>query len=243
MSLIPLDAYLKNAKSILFNSEMANATSKDTKTCTRRIATIREVSEPYNVVPCDEINLKLVKFHDNGIVDFSYGTINQNSARAKAKYLKGDILYVRETFLFGKIESGFEAEYGVPDTEYVIYNDTDGAPIYRADHLNYDISSLDKDEIPKWTPSIHMPKKEARIFLRVVGVRVERLKDITQDGIKAEGFNKDLSTCAIDGYSQETVARHVLFAWWINLWDSTSKSGYLWSDNPFVFVYAFERIK
>lgn len=36
----------------------------------------------------------------------------------------------------------------------------------------------------KWHPSIHMPKEAARIWLRVMDVRVERLQDITIDEIR-----------------------------------------------------------
>jgi hypothetical protein len=31
--------------------------------------------------------------------------------------------------------------------------------------------------------------------------------------------------------------------WWINLWNSTAPKGYKWEDNPYVFVYEFERVK
>ena len=37
-------------------------------------------------------------------------------------------------------------------------------------------------------PSIHMPFEFARLFLRVKGVRVERLQDIDNDGVAAEGL-------------------------------------------------------
>ncbi len=40
----------------------------------------------------------------------------------------------------------------------------------------------------KWLPSIHMPREAARIFLRVMGVRVEQLYAITGKQARAEGF-------------------------------------------------------
>jgi len=30
---------------------------------------------------------------------------------------------------------------------------------------------------------------------------------------------------------------------WITLWNSTSKDGYKWDINPYVFVYEFEQVK
>jgi len=48
----------------------------------------------------------------------------------------------------------------------------------------------------KWNPSIHMPKKACRIFLKVTEVRVERLKDITVWSAEAEGVEMRL----VDGF-------------------------------------------
>ena len=31
--------------------------------------------------------------------------------------------------------------------------------------------------------------------------------------------------------------------WWISLWNSTAPKGYKWEDNPYVFVYEFERVE
>lgn len=86
--------------------------------------------------------------------------------------------------------------------------------IYKADYkeINY-----------KWKPSIHMPKEYARIFLKVANVRVERLQDM------------DLK--------QETGSNNIIeHKKYHDLWNSTAKDGYRWEDNPYVFVYEFERI-
>ncbi len=77
----------------------------------------------------------------------------------------GDVLYVRETWCKGSLNGGAEQYF------------------YRAD---------DNDFHCKWRPSIHMPKEAARIFLRVTGVRVERLQDVTVEGILEEGIDTKL---------------------------------------------------
>lgn len=70
-----------------------------------------------------------------------------------------------------------------------------------------------------------MPKEAARLFLRVTGVRVERLQDIDDDGVVAEGLKIG------DDFDV--------------LWDSTIKKDdlplYGWDANPWVWVIEFER--
>ena len=73
-----------------------------------------------------------------------------------------------------------------------------------------------------------MPKKYARIFLKVTNVRVERLQDIDYGDIIDEGWDYGINIRALE--------------WWKKLWNSTTKDGYKWEDNPYVFVYEFERI-
>lgn len=77
-----------------------------------------------------------------------------------------------------------------------------------------------------WRPSIHMPKKAARLFLRVKDVRVERLWDITYDKAIAEGAKSENN-----------------FIW---IWNNTIKKAdiplYGWAANPWVWVIEFERI-
>lgn len=94
---------------------------------------------------------------------------------------------------------------------------------------------------PKWRPSIHMPREAARLFLRVTGVRVERLKDIDGHGILKEGIDNGKSNPAM-GTRWENM-QSMAFA---ELWDNTVKpedrATYGWEANPWVWVIEFERI-
>ena len=129
---------------------------------------------------------------------------------------QGDILYVRETWCKGSWVNEKERYY------------------YKAD---------DNDFLCTWHPSIHMPKEAARIWLKVTGVRAERLLDITLEDIKKEGIWDDYKT-----YSEEylenlrKVAYPKVFS---KLWDSTIKKSdldrYGWNANPWVWVIEFER--
>ena len=139
----------------------------------------------------------------------------------KPPYQPGDILYVRETWK--KAPNGY---------------------YYYENWQRDDIA-----DVTKWKPSIHMPKKAARIWLKVTNVRVERLQEITPKDAENEGvgnlFYEDI------GYSEKNYGTEVdpeygiakeQFAW---LWESTIKKSdldrYGWDANPWVWVIEFER--
>lgn len=123
-------------------------------------------------------------------------------------YQPGDILYVRETWK--KAPNGY---------------------YYYEDWQRNDIA-----DVTKWKPSIHMPKEAARIWLKVTDVRVERLQEITIDGIRNEG----ISSMAVHAGDMEIALKE-----WKNLWNSTIKKtdldSYGWEANPWVWVIEFER--
>lgn len=127
----------------------------------------------------------------------------------QAPYKPGDILYVRETWCKGS--------YGNEKEKYY----------YKADDNNFFCT---------WHPSIHMPKKAARIFLKVTDVRVERLQEIDIEGIRNEG----LSSAAVHCGDMEIALKE-----WEILWNSTIKKSdldrYGWDANPYVWVVEFER--
>lgn len=126
----------------------------------------------------------------------------------------GDILYVRETWC-----SAYDGEKF----------------FYLADKLtNREERSLLNYDDAKWHQSIHMPKEAARIWLKVIDVRIEQLQDITETQAQAEGCNSGLLTgpCTARGQFEK-------------LWNSTIKKSdidrYGWSANPWVWIIEFER--
>lgn len=131
-------------------------------------------------------------------------------------YQPGDIIYIRETWgTYSK--NWWEADYFM----------------YRADYPNgattYTYSDGIVCDLPKWCPSIHMPKEAARIWLKVTDVRAERLQGMTDDDAEAEGCFDYTSTAL--GFP--------------DVWDSTIKKSdldrYSWQANPWVWVIEFER--
>lgn len=85
-----------------------------------------------------------------------------------------------------------------------------------------------------------MPKEAARIWLKVMDVRVERLQDITGLNVQKEGIWVEPNEFAskFDFISE-------LFLLFQRLWDSTVKKSdlncYGWHANPWVWVIEFER--
>ena len=145
----------------------------------------------------------------------------------KAPYQPGDTLYVRETWK--KAPNGY---------------------YYYEDWQRGDIADL-----TKWKPSIHMPKEAARIWLKVMNVRVERLQEMKPVDVIKEGAYPDCwdclniygesgSQCCYGTEEQCSQCDEVMMEW-EKLWTSTIKKSdldsYGWSANPWVWVIEFER--
>lgn len=81
-------------------------------------------------------------------------------------------------------------------------------------------------------------KSLAEIWLEITGIRVERLQEITFDGILAEGIN--LTIPSHHFHSARDELDYALAQFRI-LWDSlNAKRGYSWESNSFVWVIEFK---
>ena len=167
-----------------------------------------------------------------GMCGLGPGLFDRNTGlRVKEPYYRlGDIRYVRETW------NGDSCDHY----------------IYRADGGNAKTAGYSQE--PKWRPSIHMPKKAARIWLKVTDVRVERLQDISvpdmiKEGVRAFGCEPCLELnerckpqTSEDGFCGAEDQAEDMFS---DLWDSTTKkfdlAKYGWDANPWVWVIEFER--
>ncbi|ENA1176216.1 hypothetical protein ABFT07_004614, partial [Klebsiella pneumoniae] len=82
-----------------------------------------------------------------------------------------------------------------------------------------------------WRPSIHMPRWASRILLEITGVRVERLKSISDRDALREGCS------TADMKSGDCVA-DVFARLWASIYGDES-----WNSNPWVWVIEFKRIE
>lgn len=221
-------------KPILFNTPMTQATQENRKTETRR--------DPFQVLDGYEYQgLYWVEQPKGKRLCAVFHHADGTDINIPARYCPGDILWVRETW-------------------WKNYGHKYGTYFYRADGEEIDIPLITggtrkhgKADGLKWHPSIHMPKEAARLFLRVTGVRVERLLDITEEQAVMEGiflyspdfiptYHYDKSKCNMPGSGWNTARE--CFLW--GVWNGTIKPAdlplYGWEANPWVWVIEFERI-
>jgi hypothetical protein len=96
-----------------------------------------------------------------------------------------------------------------------------------------------------WKPSIHMPKYACRIFLQITNVRVERLKDISEEDAIAEGIEKQFSHLFQEwrykDYAKVKDDWRSPISSFQSLW--ASLNGFdSWDENPWVWVIEFKRV-
>lgn len=135
----------------------------------------------------------------------------------------GDHLYVRETWRLG--EAG----------DCACYEPCGKCPVGKILFLA-DFPS--PPEGWKWKPSIHMEKEYSRIILEIVDVRIERLKDISEEDAKAEGVSATLNP--LD--SVKLGATGTYKEGFFQVWQAINGVGSC-EANPWVWVISYKRVK
>lgn len=206
---------IKN-KPIIFNGDMVRALLDGHKTQTRRLCKLQP--------------------HTNGELTWwpdGKGTNTGTRGGAPGCYLDlcpfgkpGDLIWVRETF----------CPIYPQDQHY-----NGGRPIeydFKATYQHGDRMGDLIGERKRWTPSIHMPRWASRFTLKITGVRVERLQDISEEDAVAEGAERGMlktmgGELILSGGSHR--------CGFINLWQSIYGPR-SWLQNPWVWVIEFEPI-
>lgn len=89
-----------------------------------------------------------------------------------------------------------------------------------------------------WQSPYFIPKEAARIWLEVMGVRVEKIQDISIDDAIAEGCFANFDPPDGHGFRSEAIN---LFR---ELWDNlNAKRGFSFESNPWVWVYELRRVE
>ena len=188
-------------KPILFNTEMVQAILEGRKTVTRRCIK--------HEIHMFEKHGEMLVYDNRYLFDFALDAYIDS----QAKYKRGDVLYVRETW----------------------QRSPAGTHLYKTDNNG----NLSNGHVYKWKPSIHMPKEAARLFLRITDVRIERLQDITEEQAMQEGIEK-MSTPNISGVGETFIQGFGEL--WNSTIKKSELDKYGWHANPYVFVYRFNVI-
>ena len=203
---------LKEANPMLFNTDMVQAFLEGRKRVTRRLVKFLGGRSP-----------NWSGYIKEGLVFYNG---RNEVCNEKPPCRTGDIIYVRETWQFMPcIECRKENETCWKNRE--IYEDrqseSEGCFIYRAGH-----------PLPErfcWRPSIHMPKKAARIFLKVTDIKVEHLQDMSLEDFLMEGIVLKPET--FNDPENVFIEAQRMFR---ELWDSTIRKSdmdrYGWEANP-----------
>lgn len=221
---------------ILFNGDMVRAILDGKKTVTRRVIRFPVNSFTGRLPAADDVRVNPDTLWSKEVV-FSERNVTFD---VRPPYGIGDILYVRETWAFVPCIECMQ-DYGgkcscnkQPVIHEDKYSSSEGCYVYREDCTEKGKGRL------AWSPSIHMPKEAARIWLKVKNVKAERLQEIDGRGILAEGIDNGRSNPGM-GKRWENM-QGMAFS---ELWDSTIKKTdidrYGWDANPWVWVIKLER--
>ena len=100
-------------------------------------------------------------------------------------------------------------------------------------------STWDGSELSHWKPSIFMPSWASRITLEITGIRVERLQEITEQDVAAEGLRQDENGLWTWG-NYPSGSSNPVYAYQL-LWESVNGPD-SWTANPWVWVITFKKL-
>lgn len=223
-------------KPILFNTEMVKAILEGRKTCTRRI-----IKNKYENADIDWFENKYGKRlvyiqndvpaprkNTNGTTTHSLVAMEE----IKKPYQIGDILYVRETWCDVKKDFRKDDDMDLGDCKYIFKVDDNGGK-----------HPLIEYHVERWRPSIHMPRVAARIFLKVISIRAERIQDITEEDAINEGAEKAYYSSIYSSKPKHGEKEDNYIDGFHELWNECYRWPQTWEGNPWVWRIEFERVE
>ena len=227
---------------ILFSGPMVRAIRDDSKTQTRRMVKPQPIGhlwfwEGDNVDP----EPQWFDGYERGRAPCGAGIEDINKPIRCPYGQPGDMLWVRETWDWRDWSWNKDCRVRIAYAADGEQADKTSPVGWRPTIYNYE----------RWRPSIHMPRWASRITLEVLGVRVERVQDISEEDAKAEGMGwsspQYLSRSDLDdqedprvvGYSPAgtSFARDNFQRLWCQINGPES-----WDANPWVWVVEFRRL-
>lgn len=209
-------------KGICFIEPLHDKTVKKIKVQTRRIIS----KEAY----INGKNVSLSTTYGGQMAHFTSKGCSESFAGLVAKYKVGDIIYMKEPYRFA------------PDVDFIIYK-------FDFPNGRDEYPGCDKVDTPvEWKNKLFMPSSAARHFIKITGVRAERLQDITEE----DCFREGITDCDYGG--MQCVVYGLQKGLFFDELGTTPKEAYAalidkingkgtWDSNPFVWVYDYKLIE
>ncbi|WP_318591009.1 hypothetical protein [Enterobacter kobei] len=216
-------------RGMIFNGEMVRAILDGRKTQTRRV--IANVGND-NCLPLQKRTKTKDGIYTHVIDAPIYGLCPFGKI--------GDRIWVRETWSDVNLDGAPAVAYRADDEVYDLMEDKslldeDGAFNYQDPRVRkYQFAAWHSDLISgiegDWRPSIHMPRWASRLTLEITCVRVERLRDLSEDDAKSEGITPP-SGGVLPGWEYRINFRDL----WMSIYGADN-----WEANPWVWVIEFK---
>ncbi|EOK9227771.1 hypothetical protein QFV42_RS18680 [Escherichia coli] len=210
---------------MIFNGEMVRAILDGRKTQTRRIMKDQPSDGFHPTHNGYDLDLN-AHWYTPGVVDKNgylqpakkdvFGVADENEGYTCPFGEVGDRIWVRETF------AAFDADWKFPGRPHDLKDGPWPNVIYPASGAGVLPGTL--------RPSIHMPRWASRLTLEITGVRVERLRDLSEDDAKSEGITPP-SGGVLPGWEYRINFRDL----WMSIYGADN-----WEANPWVWVIEFK---
>ena len=214
----------------LFRGDMVRALLDDRKTNTRRNITPRNTWFDGGQWPKDvELSWRgATVFKGPKLVIAERGNGDVRAYHITPRVQVGDRFWVRESWRVGKSADALK-----PCELFPAYWRRFGLPHYEADGA---FPADNEHYKGKLRPSIFLPRWASRISLEVLDVGFERIQDISEADIKAEGVECPCISKWCPSGDRKA---------FMELWDEINDDGqgHSWEDNRHVIAYTFRRIE
>jgi hypothetical protein len=236
----------KSTKAAIFSAPMVRATLAGHKTQTRRI-----VNRVARLGPVTDFGPSDTRGYDWTFRDRQcrWHDVRHAKLLTYCPYGRvGDLLRVRETWKYadwtedGLPFIGYRADNAQRLIERIPDDWSDKLSNIWADlsdPANYAIDNRAADR--RWRPAIHMPHWASRLALRITDVRVQRLHDISDDDVAAEGIEPIGNGCGMVD-REKSRAYTTLHGAFATLWSDTYGID-SWNSNPVVWALSFEVLR
>jgi hypothetical protein len=208
---------------LIFSADSVNAILAGTKTQTRRVMN-----------PQPHTGLRQSPFVPSGVED-------GHGREMKLRFAPGDLIWVRETW--GAVWPIDKEDVDLEECKIEYRADLPvGCTDYPGQWPKEDAQG--SDEAPKWKSPMFMPRWASRITLEVTEVRIQVLRQISEQDAMAEGVT-------IPEHKQGTVRlphggapvlKTSFASEFATAWDKINGKKHPYDSDPFVWCLTFERI-